>query len=181
MMYWKPPVSRMRDGGFLRLYTLAVFAAILSFVSPSNAGAVTTVSVEKNYYDYLYTAGAFASRLSGQGATISFQDGAFNKAVHVEWGGFDTPIFSLNMFNIGIALEKPVMTNTLLGIGIGFVQCDYVGGPMKSLIGDVYGKVKIIKVGNNSLGSFVAVRMVHPTPFGQTMVIKGGLEISIVK
>ena len=181
MMYWKPPVSRLRDGGFLRLYTLAALAAVLSFAVPSFAGAVKTISVEQNYYDYMNDTGGPGARLTGQGATMSFEDRGFNKAVHVEWGNVDVVGFSLDMFNLGIALEKPTTANTLLGIGAGFVRCDFAGGPMLSFVGDIYGKVKLVKVGNNSLGSFVSLRVVQPTPFGRMQMVKAGLEISIIR
>jgi len=184
-MSWKPPVSRLRDGGFLRLYTSAVVAAILSFFGPSVADAATTVSVEKNYYSYTDIVAGQAPRLTAQGATVSLEDGGFNKAVHLEWGGFAGPARTMHMVNMSIALEKPMTANTLVGVGVGFAQCDFSGPfavpTMKSFVGDLYGKVKLIKFGNSSLGSFVSARLVNPTPFGDTLVYKFGLEINVVK
>lgn len=158
-----------------------VVGLVASLIS-AGASAVTTYSVEKNYYDYVYDIGGTASRLSGVGATMSFGDGPFNKAVHLEWGGFDNGFNAMNMVNFGIALEKPVTMDTLVGMGLGFVHCDFnVGAPMKSVVLDLYGKVRILKFGNNSLGSFLAARVVNPTPFGDTVVYKFGLEVSLVK
>ena len=165
MMFWKSMVVGM-----------------LVFFISANAGAVTTFSVEKSFYDYVYTAFGPLSRLTSQGGTISFEDRGFNKAIHLEWGGFDNGFNAMRMVNFGIALEKPITMETLIGIGLGFVHCDVnLGAPVKAVVLDAYGKVKLLKFGNGSLGSFIGARVVNPTPFGTSVVYKIGLDVSLFR
>lgn len=178
----KPPVARMRAGGFSRLYKFllpALLAAAIQVFPASPAESAMGYSLGLPVY-YMRTPKDFLPIVSGWCFTAVWDDGNTNKGMHFEMLKFDDYGYVVDSINIGVVLEKPV-GRALVGVGMGLLDSRFAPPTpgMKSFIADVYGKVTILSLGRGSLRGFMTARWLEPTPFTSRTIYNGGLEVSL--
>jgi len=178
MNYGKSPASREAGRGlFLPLFLFLVSAVVsLPGISQSAASAI---SASQNFYDYEFISPGVRDRLTGQAVVWMLDRSKYKIGINAERAGFAVPGSVWEFFNASLLIEKPLLRGVSIGVGTGFVKAFSNGASaMLSHVNDIYGRVQLLKIGNASVGTFVAARWVNPTPFGTAVrVVKSGIEV----
>jgi len=183
MKFGKSPASRKTHRGLsMALFLLSAipFCVFVSVPRPASA----SVSVSQGFYDYQSPVSG-VSRLTGQAVSWMQDRDTYSVGINLERAGFVDAAGAVRcaFYNVSLLLEKPVVKGIMVGGGIGFVRSYFNGTAFAlSQINDIYGRVQLLQIGGASVGTFIAVRWLNPTPLGTTIrVFKSGLEVRFGK
>lgn len=180
MHYEKSPASRKAGRGlFLALFFLLVPVVSFSLVSQT---ACASLSVSQGFYDLQLATPGELDRVTGQALTWMMDRDKYGIGVNVESAKAEVlgGAIRLELLNTMFVIEKPVVQGVFVGAGLGVVRW-FANGTMVMLCNnfDVYGRVHLVKIGNASVGTFLTIRYMSPTPIGNIRVMKSGIEVGL--